>query len=253
MTTIVFYGQIYPMVWDISVNNLSPIKWKDPDLEMHVNVSIQKGKIVAECDVPNYDEAQDGFRRTLVRVTDIVRTTVNLIAFRVGAGLTVTLDRAVFPDNNTGRLIVLRDRTLESRCKSFRLDDGSFDEVARLVLTDARLYHAFRDLIEAITLPNVLVTRCASAIETIRTCMSPTGTERRRGWAMLQSNLNVGENFLKSITDHSRGPRHGDHHYIPGTTTEVVANNAWIVMDRYLEYLKRGKQPLPVSEFPLLA
>jgi hypothetical protein len=237
------------MAWDITTNSLPSINWEEDDLQMQVHIAIQKGEITARCEIRDFEEPK--FTAVLVRVSDIVRATVNLIAFRVGAALSVAIEGALMP-NNRGKLIILRDRVLESRCKSFALYDDSFNAVSQLVLSDTRLYHAFRDLIDAISIPHILVPRCASAIETLRVCISPPGADRKAGWESLQSNLNLTEEYLKSITDHSRGPRHGDHQYIPGTTTELVANNAWIVMDRYLEYLKRGKQPLPLSEFPLL-
>ena len=68
----------------------------------------------------------------------------------------------------------------------------------------------------------------------------------------MRQNLRVSKDYLVSITKAAQGPRHGDYTYIPGELTAAVTKRAWIVMDRFFEYLKRGEQPLPESDFPIL-
>jgi hypothetical protein len=155
------------------------------------------------------------------------------------------------PDGS-GKLLIMRDRNLEARVKSFDFDEG-FDSLLSEILKLPSIYHALRDLTDAISIPHMMAPRCASAIETLRVFIASGNSNRQQSWLTMQQALRVSEGFLKAITEHSKGPRHGDHHYIPGTTTEVIAYNSWIVMDRFLEYLKRSKQPLPESEFPLLS
>jgi len=68
----------------------------------------------------------------------------------------------------------------------------------------------------------------------------------------MQTGLNLDAAYLKLITDQSVGPRHGDHQYVLGTMTREIATRSWTVMNRFLEYLKRGRAALPPDEFPLL-
>jgi hypothetical protein len=62
----------------------------------------------------------------------------------------------------------------------------------------------------------------------------------------------AGPCYLKFVTDQLAPPRHGDLTHIPGTITREVAARAWTVFNRCREYRKRGSQPLPSSEFPIL-
>jgi hypothetical protein len=57
-------------------------------------------------------------------------------------------------------------------------------------------------------------------------------------------------NTRTTIATAAKGPRHGDV-----TTTTFSANRetirrSWIVMNRFLEFKKRGNQRLSLSEFP---
>ena len=62
----------------------------------------------------------------------------------------------------------------------------------------------------------------------------------------------LSEQYLRSITDYGIAPRHGDHQFVATDQVRVIACRSWIVMNRFLEYKKRGSQPLPLAEFPLL-
>jgi len=68
----------------------------------------------------------------------------------------------------------------------------------------------------------------------------------------MRDNLNVSQQFLEFITDHSIGPRHGDVLDIPFSIINELIRRSWIVMNRFLEFKKRGDQKLPSSDFPLL-
>jgi hypothetical protein len=152
------------------------------------------------------------------------------------------------------RGIVLRDRELESLCTAFSPDDDSFDTIIGFVHADLRISRSIRDLTEAISGPHMIPSPslCARAIETLRVLIMPPGIDRKQGWPLMQQHLNVTSNYLKSIADYGVAPRHGDHEFVPATTTRMIATRSWTIMNRFLEYKKRGSQPLPLSEFPLL-
>jgi hypothetical protein len=44
----------------------------------------------------------------------------------------------------------------------------------------------------------------------------------------------------------------GDPGHAPGSETGEAAKRSWTVMNRYFEYVKRGRQPLPQAQFSLL-
>ena len=122
-----------------------------------------------------------------------------------------------------------------------------------LVLSDPPLFQALDDLIVLITLPHHAAVDCARAIEGLRNLVAARGATVSRSWEQMRNALQLDRSFLQPITDTSTAPRHGDRNFIPGTTVTEIVRRSWIIMDRFLEYQKRGNISLPATDFPLLA
>lgn len=75
----------------------------------------------------------------------------------------------------------------------------------------------------------------------------------KEAWKIMHDTIRVDEAYLKLITDHSMAPRHGRQFTHQGEINTEISKRAWIVVDRYIEFKKRGRQPLTLVEFPLLA
>jgi GTP-binding protein LepA len=250
MASIRFYGRVYPAALKLSIRKHPAVELTEAgiDVPIQFDMSIEGGKIVIDCSVEGYNNERD-YSRCLMRAMDLANASVNLAAFSMGVGASVIIDRSVDADGN-GRLLVLRDRPLSALCTAFSADDESFDRVREFVFQDLRLGRAIRDLVESIGGPHVIPTNCARAIETIRSIMPPPDLPRKQGWTFMQKNLQVSAEYLKVITDHGVGPRHGDLTFVPAEMTRVIADRSWTVMNRYFEYLKRGKTQLPITDFP---
>jgi hypothetical protein len=134
---------------------------------------------------------------------------------------------------------------------SISASTAGYDAVLRLVIPEYPIFHALHDLAEAITQTHVAPTNCGRAIDGLRHAIAPSAS-RDEQWKTLRDNLQVEKAYLQIITDLSTGPRHGDPAHIPGPVVKDVVERTWIVMNRYFEFLKRGKRPLPKSEFPTL-
>jgi hypothetical protein len=186
-----------------------------------------------------------------MRASDLANAAVNLAAFAMGLGATVVLHSFIEADGER-RGIVLRDRELEALCTAFSPNHESFDEVMAFVHADLRLSQALRDLTDAISGPHMIPSMCARAIETLRVLIVPHGSDRKQGWLLMQQHLNLSEGYIKGVTDYGIAPRHGDHEFVSETTTRMIATRSWTIMNRFLEYRKRGSQPLPLGSFPLL-
>lgn len=252
MTDVRFYGRVYPSFLRLSIRKHPAIELTDEHagIPTQFDIAINGGKVSVDCKVNGYDHDRD-YMRCFTRAVDLVNASVNLAAFSMGVGASVIIDRSVDADGN-GRLLILRDRPLSALCTAFSADSESFDGVLDFVFQDLRLSRAIRDLVESIAGPHIIPTNCARSIETLRSIMLPANVERNRGWAFMQENLRVSEAYLKFITDHGVGPRHGNLQYVSADMTRAIADRSWTIMNRYFEYLKRGRQPLPLSEFPVL-
>ncbi len=252
MSDVRFYGRVYPVALRLSVRKHPVIRLTEADTEIPIDfdITIKGGRVIVDCSVHGYDHDRD-YVRCFMRALDLTNASVNLAAFSMGLGASVIIDRSVDASGN-GKMLALRDHPLSTLCTAFSPDAESFDQVLEFLFQDLRLSRAIRDLIESIGGPHIIPTNCARAIETIRSIMLPANVERKHGWAFMQENLRVSAEYLKVITDHGVGPRHGDLKYVPAELTRVIADRSWTVTNRYFEYLKRGKVALPLSEFPIL-
>jgi hypothetical protein len=185
-----------------------------------------------------------------IRALDLCRASVDVVAFTKGWGLTVLLEAFVDP-NGERSSIFFKDDSLAPLCTALTLTDA-FDQVHGMVLQEASLFMALDDLIVAITLPHVSPVNCARAMDRLKHLIALPESKDKHAWQQMRDTLHVSEEYLKFITDHSTGPRHGRPGHTPGSVTMEITRRAWILMNRYFEYRKRGSKPLSTSDFPLL-
>lgn len=250
MQSIHFLGRVLPTPTQVTVSFASSIKWEQEDigLFMEFTCKIEKSKIDVECRTEKYRPEHFGefYRRAL----DICRAQVDLVAFKMGWGLTVVMETFIDPNGITSQIFPKDDR-LAPLCTAFSLDQG-FDELCVKVIQSVPLFMALRDLIASISLPHVAPVDCARAMGRLKHLVATPGTKDKQAWQQLRQALQIDEAYLKYITDCSTNPRHGKPGYTPGTVTTEVSRRAWVIMNRYFEYLKRGNVILDPAEFPLL-
>ena len=121
-----------------------------------------------------------------------------------------------------------------------------------LVMQEPGLLWALNELLVAITVPEYLEVNCARAIESLRTLLVPDDLGRTKGWPELRKALCVEESYLRSVTDASVAPRHGDKTVPEQAKGREILARAWIIMNRFLEFRKRGSVGLSRTAFPVL-
>ncbi len=249
MQSIHFLGRVLPEPAQVTVSFKPTIHWKDEEIgSMEFACDIKNSKIDVECLLAEYKP--EYCVAIYMRTLDLCRAQVDLVGFKMGWGLTVILES--FVDQNGARTPIFpRDETLGTLCTAFALDKD-FDQLCAKVIESPSLFMALRDLVSAISLPHVSLVDCARAIERLRHLVAKQGSEDVRAWEQLRQALHIDKAYLKYITDHSTDPRHGRPGHTPGTVTKEVTRRAWIITNRYFEYLKQDCVPLPLSKFPLL-
>ena len=257
MPTIHFTGKVLPSIVKVTVDSGRQLNWSEPNigLEMKITLHIKDSVVDAECELNRYEDKE--LATYYMRALDLVRASVDLVSFAMARGLTVFLDTVVKP-NGIPSPILLENPLLVPLVTAFRVNADkscaeSNDKMCQLVLTEPPLFMALNDLIVAITLPHHSPVNCARAIEGLRSIITPPGMDRKDGWAVLRDKLRIEKEYLAFITQYSTGPRHGDRAHIPGNICDEIIKRAWIIMNRFLEFRKRGNQPLPESEFPTLS
>jgi hypothetical protein len=257
MPIIRFAGRVLPTFIELTIRDHPEINWRESeaDLDMTFQISIQNGRITVECALNRFEQTQH-LIPVYMRAFDLVRATVDVSAFATGYGLSVIIDS--FTDaSGVTTPFVAHDPTIAGLCTAFTLEPAStlqantFHHVLTIVLGDWRIFRTLRDLIEAITLPHESAVNCARAVEGLRNIIAPDAP-RAQAWRQMRDTLNLSESYLKLVTDISTGPRHGDHAHIPGATTVEITRRAWVIMNRFLEFKKRGDRSPPLSDFPIL-
>jgi hypothetical protein len=251
MPKLRFTGTIYPTAIKTSITNHPKINWKSADLgfSLDIGVEINENKVAIDCEIDNFDR-QRHLTPIVMRAYDTARATIDLLSFATGNGLMFVLDTFVDPEGNSTAVAPQQPELATLSSAVAKPED--FDKILRMVLTEPPLFLALRDLIDAITQWHRAPVNTARVLDGLRHLIAP-GEEPKSGWPKLRAALRVQESYLKYVTDQSAPARHGDPSHIPGEITREVAERAWTVFNRYLEYRKGGSEPLPESEFPILS
>jgi hypothetical protein len=255
MPTITFVGRVFPAYYQISLSS-KPLDWKwgEENLILHFDCRVEKSIVTVACTLDRY--RPEYFGEIHKRAFDIIRSAINLAAFASGVGYSVIFE-SVIDTSGQKTMFVQQDLSLAHLCTSFSLHSQPgktpIGRIWDLVVSDPPLFQALDDLIVSITLPHHAPVGCARAIEGLRNLIATSGAPVSQAWEQMRYALRLDRSFLQLITDTSAGPRHGDRSYIPGATITEIFRRSWIIMDRYLEYRKRGNIPLPATDFPVLA
>lgn len=229
-------------------------KYSSPEnnLEASIIFHIKNSLVDVECEVNRFSDDPDFIGLIHKPVFDLTQALVSLVDFNTGYGLNVYFDYLVNPKGERSALLLQHPR-LAALCSAFRLTDPTgFMRIVFIVLSDFSLCMALNDLNEAITLTHHATHSCARCIERLRTAMCGETMDRREAWIQFRSNLQMSREYINYITDRSAGSRHGDPTFIPGPEVTEVTERSWTIVNRFLEFRKRGNIALPLSEFPLL-
>jgi hypothetical protein len=254
MPTLRFTGQILPRCFPINLEAYPIVNMWDAvnstDLgTMKLSISDSEFTIQVDMFTALTDERTGEAMRS---AHDLVEDLLSLLSFQTGRALSLVIEKIHYEDG-TIHEVGIEDQSLPKFATALQSDED-FTKVVWMVNNDRNdrsLSLALRDLAASIDTVYAAPINCARVIETIRNYFIPPGQRRKHGWAPMREALNISQQFLERITDAARGPRHGDWprapHFFP-----PLREMAWQVMNRFLEYRKRGNQLLPDSEFPLL-
>jgi hypothetical protein len=253
MPIVQLLGKVHPRGFNVSIGGMRSVHWnaEELNLEMDFKIQIANSEVRVECQTNYYQPTC--FMAIYIRALDLARGAVNLCGFAMGIGTTVTLDTFIGPAGDTLPYIP-QQGNLAGICTAYslgNLSDGSFNTILNLVLLEPSLSGALNDLVSAISQIHEGPTRSACAIERLRHLIAPNLSTKDQ-WEALRQNLQLDKAYVEFVTDLSKGPRHGDPQHISGGPTVESARRAWVIMNRYLEYRKRGSVALPISEFPML-
>jgi len=256
MATFRFTGKVLPTFKEFTMIGSFTANWNeqiDPpvSLVMSATLTITKGIIEVVCESnlfgnDNYDGHVDW------RAHYLAQSVLSCYAFAKGLKLDAIFETVIKPDGIKYNIQAYRS-DLEPLVTALRGPDEGVDitSMLLLLLPSPTVFALFKDLVGSLDSKESLV-NCARAIDGIREYMSP-GTDKAQGWKLMRDNLNISQDFLKFISEGSKGPRHGNVANMQFVTINESRRRSWIVANRFLEFKKRGDKQLPLADFPLLS
>jgi hypothetical protein len=232
-------GPLFPFEWeDIETGERESYEVSFVGADVSVNVTL------------NRELKEENIGRYRNTSLEVARTALDVVCFLEGAGLTLYLDRYMSPDGKE-ELLVPGDPRLQSLISLMNIN---MPIMCSLLAADHQLSRPLSDLVNAITWPHAAPINCARAIEGLRRHNNPQEGKDDRGksWGLLQEALNISKPYREFVTDLSTNPRHGDSSFTPPDSQEEAILRSWTIMDRYFQYLLRGKKPLADFGLPLL-
>jgi hypothetical protein len=220
---------------------------------MSAALTIDKGVVEVLCE-SSLSGTENYEGHVHLRANDLANAVVGSYAFAKGMGLSVLLETVVKPDGVRYNIQECRpDLEALVTVLHSRQDGGiNITAILPIILSDPTIFVALNDLVSSLTRVQEAPVKCGRAIDAIRHSMAPAN-DRKAGWIAMRDNLNITQSFLEFITEHSKGPRHGDVKSGTFITTRETVRRSWIVMNRFLEYKKRSDQRLPLPAFPFLS
>jgi hypothetical protein len=219
-------------------------------LEVMFQFAIQDSRVQVACHVNRILPTDFGFIFT--SAFEVVRAAVDLMAFSIGKGLTLILETAHYPDGSIVK-ISHSDPALPPLCTAYKIDESGSDQsagiVLREILNDRNIMTALHDLTATMEAPSTIPSNCFRAIESVCRAIGQKG-KPPKVWGGLRDSLNVSYDYVYPIDEDSKNSRHGNHSDPRYLTDHEIRLRAWNIMNRFMEFRKRGNVPL--TDLPLL-
>lgn len=250
MAKIYFFGKVYPESLELSIP-CEPIQWNELGTRWIFAMKFENTKFTVECMVEPYSGSDSDFSEAYRRAFDVVKGTVGILSFAKGLGTTVIMDEHT--DIEGVRSPIANDaQQLASHCTVAAPGiEKTYMEVLKIVFAEHELLLALNDLVESIATPNVSAVNCARVVEGLRYLIAPEKPLKEQ-WAEMHVALRLSQSYLQLITETSTDLRHGKRNPVTADVAWEIINRSWVVMNRFLEFRKRGNVALSESEFPRL-
>jgi len=247
-----FLGRVLPRSYGLRISVHQTLTWiLDTGAEATLYLNIVRGVIEVDCAYSGQID-RDILTVLYFRARAFCQTAADLASFSTGIGHTVILDKGISLATGQYSEAVSQDLSLAGLCTAYDIrDEVSILQTANMVISDPRVALVLHDLISGVTNLAAAPINFFRAIEGIRHLIAP-GLEPANQWPLMNEALRLSKSYVDPVRINATQWRHGNREQIPGLMVREMGQRAWTIMDRFLEYKKRGSTPLPQSEFPTL-
>jgi hypothetical protein len=248
-------GRILPEVRKVSLPGNLVVEANDPKgVQGKFHIKIIDGRVEVKCEIEN--NISDLASHCIVKARELVSVSIDLQAFSKGWFLSTIFDEMTIFDNNkmeeVRHPIAMSETSLSAYVTALNTPE-KIESVKSDLMKNINIRFAMNDLISSLSTLNYSAIAAARAIEAVRQNIACHTTPDKVAWKIMRQKLNISEECLRSVTDASKEPRHGNRGATNGNDQMKVTRIAWQVMNRYLEYkIRGGIDALPASEFPVL-
>ena len=246
MVEFTLVGHVHPTAKSFTLT--FPFGLEFSDLGLTIEPVIQNGQVSVVCQAPAFDPGHLNLALLVVRAK--VGGIVSLYTVGTGDHYSLHIDSVVPPGATAKGLLNLSNPDLAALCTAFN-PHGNMTEIFEIVLTDDLVMTIINDAAMAITQALYQPIACGRVLDGIRNHIAP-GIEKREGWKRVHAALNLTPDYARFVSDKATKPRHREAHSFGDREVGDCLRRTWIILDRFLHHLKRGKAPLSAPEFPLL-
>ena len=252
MQDYTFIGRVHPERASLTISEPTTIEGRkeNGDQIYSLVIHIYANQIMVRAKIS--EELGFDFPTMKNFVTEHVESVIDFCSYLYQTGYEVEITSAINIETNNAETFGVRlqitDEDLEVRAKRF-------SRLLPALTHSPRVSLALSDIRAAIRTPRDTGVHCYRAFESILHDFelgAKKGKKAKYGLNHMAKDLNIGSGrSLKTFLGRYAGERrHGDAVSITWQDRKAVMVRIWTLMDRYLEYLIRGRKPLPHKEFP---
>lgn len=255
MPFVQFVGRVLPTSVEISIEGVTytaKLNYGAPwNNSVSYTIGIKKSIVTVLCETDRY-EREVHFEQLYQNAFRWASMVVDTVAFAHCVGISLEMHEFIDHDGKA-KSIFPATPTIKPKSNAIVLSDhADFFSILRKLSQNPFAIRAMRDLIGSLTSFQFASISCARAIETIRRSMSPNAKVPEQ-WRIFRENLHLERSYIDPIIDQSANPRHGDPFIYSPQEIDLTLVKTFEIMNRYLEFLKRGQRPLPIEDFPILS
>ena len=247
MPSFTFFGKVLPERATLDISRPIEAKIQTPDGNVYViKIHIHVNQVITTIKTSN--DTDIDFPSLRNHVEEVIRTLIDFAGYLYGIGYDYEMISVL--NNETDRVTVFGvDLPVTDGDPKKRA--ARFNELFSDLKKSPFLPPALSDLREAIKTPSDTGVFAFRAAQTIMQAFKKPKESEAKAWNRMIQELNLDKGLRRFMGRGSGDRRHGKPVHISWEDRKAMMRRAWLVVDRYFEYLKRKKKALPKSKFPV--
>ncbi|HKJ60943.1 MAG TPA: hypothetical protein VKA94_02965 [Hyphomicrobiales bacterium] len=248
MSHLTYFGKIIPERAALNIDGPTKTFFKyEPygkcEATIHLYVSQLVVDFKTEIDIDDFISAKNF-------ISEFSQQYVDLAGFLLGVGYEMEITSSI---NHLNEQVLVYGANVSVFDEDIEVRKKRFGKAKKHIGISKYLGIALVDLRLAIRIPHDTGMYCYRVFETILHDFCNPEESKSKSLERMANALQIGSGtkFKRFLGRYAGDRRHGKPIEITGEERLAVMHRAWLLVDRYIEYLDRGRSPLPADEFPV--